>query len=295
MPEESMNTAVERVLSMKEELVGLMIRVFAETGFRSMFVKMRNLLLRNMNRSELVQLRNKWFDVNPGNWVERTNTTVVVGLGTGDRYRKQAALQAILQIQQQLATGGMMGPLVSAERIGFTLSELIRASGLGDPDDYVLDPSLLERENINHLSPRGREAVRAFGMQQAQQQQAQQAEQAKMQAQMEMQQQLAQVQIEVEKIRAQSRDQKTMVDAQQGQQTQQSDMQQFMEEMRLKWATLAAEMDAQSAKLASNTATVLLQQGAQNVQAQQAFEYQKKLQDSAAEDAMEGDDDGTGS
>ena len=69
LPEESMNAAVERVISMKEELVGLIIRVFAETGVKDMMCKLRNLLMRHMPREELVQLRNKWATVNPGNWV----------------------------------------------------------------------------------------------------------------------------------------------------------------------------------------------------------------------------------
>lgn len=278
MPEESMNTAVERVLSMKEELVGLMIRVFAETGVKGMFIKLRNLMLRNMDRSELVQLRNKWFEVNPGNWVERQNTTVVVGLGTGDRYRKQSALLQVIDLQQKLAAGGMLGPLVSAERINYAISELIRVTGLGDPDDYVLDPALLEREDMNRLSPRGREALRAFQMQQAQQQQAQQAEQAKMEATAAMQQQLAQVQVVVEQIRAASKDNATAAGAEQSEKDRMAQMAQFMEEMRLKWAELVETSDAQAAKIAANVATTLIQQGGKNVESARALEMAKVQQ-----------------
>jgi hypothetical protein len=265
MPEESMNTAVERILSMKEELVGMMIRTFTETGVKSMFVKLRNLMLRHMPREEMVQLRNKWFKVNPGNWVERANTTVVVGLGTGDRMKKQAGLMNIIKIQQDLAKGGMMGPMVSPERMAFAISELIRASGLGDPDDFLLDPSLLERENINHLSPRGREMMRAFQMKQKQVEQAQQIEQAKQKADQELQRQLIQVQLQMEQVRAQAKLQTAAMDVQQQEKDRWAEMQQFMEENKRAWAQLTLESDTQSAKIAANTANILLQQGIQRV------------------------------
>jgi hypothetical protein len=51
LPEESMNTAVERVLSMKEEMTGLVIRVFCETGIKQLFLKLRGLLMRHQNKA----------------------------------------------------------------------------------------------------------------------------------------------------------------------------------------------------------------------------------------------------
>lgn len=279
MPEESMNTAVERILSMKEELVGMMIRVFAETGVKSMFRKLRNLMLRHMPREEIVQLRNKWAVVNPGNWIERTNTTVLVGLGTGDRLKKQSALGAIIKIQQDLAKGGMMGPLVSPERMSYAISEFIRASGLGDPDDYILDPALLERENINHLSPRGREMLRAYQMKNQMVEQQAAEKRAEKEADRKLQNDLIQVQLQMEQVRAQAKLQIASADTQQKEKDRWAEMQQFMAENKRLWAELAANTDAQTAKISANIANTLLQQGIQRIDSKMSREAEKEDRD----------------
>jgi hypothetical protein len=286
MPDESMNHAVERVLSMKEELVGMLIRVFAETGVKGMFCHLRNLMLRKMPREELVQLRNKWATVNPGNWVERTNTTIVVGLGTGDRIKKQNALLQILGIQQKLAETGMMGPLVSPERINYTISELIRVTGLGDPDDYVLDPTLLERENPQSPSPRARETLRALQMGQQQAQQAQQAEAAKAQAMQQAQAQqtqlLGQMQIEVEKVKGQAKLMEAQMQAAEKDKDRWQQMQQFLETNQREWAALVAQTNTDQAKVDANLTTTLVQEST-NMAIQQ---HQAQL---AAQDRQIGD------
>ena len=264
MPEESMNHAMERVISMKEELVGLVIRVFAETGVKSMMLKLRNLLLRYNPTEELVQLRNKWTTINPGNWIERTNTTVKVGLGTGDRIKKINGLNTVFQMQQQAVQGGLQGILVSPERMNYTAAELVRVMGLGDPDDFWLDPSILaDQRNAN--TPRGQEMVRAMQLQQQQAQQAAAEKQAQAQAQAEQQQQIAQLTLKVEEMRqqakiaeaqikAQSNDQDRVADLLQGEQDRMAEMQRFMEEQRLAWAQLRATETAGEDKLALEVA-----------------------------------------
>jgi len=290
MPEESMNSAVERVISMKEELVGLIIRVFAETGVRSMFLKLRNLMLRHMPRTELVQLRNKWAQVNPGNWIERTNTTIVVGLGTGDRIKKTQGLGMILGIQKELAQGGFLGPLVSAERINHTLSELIRVQGLGDPDDFILSPALLDPENVAKNPKRAEEAMRAHQMRQHQEQQQAQQAQAQQQAQQAQQQALLQAQQQIEQTRAETKryetdskaksqvqqailkQQEASQKARQEMQKLHQDMAKFMEEMRLKWAELASKEGIEDAKMAAGISGTLISEGIKAKAAQQKQE-----------------------
>ena len=263
-----MNHAMERVLSMKEELVGLIIRVFAETGVKDMFLKLRGLMLRNATHQELVQLRNKWVTLNPGNWVERTNSTVVVGLGTGDRIRKMQGLSQVFQLQQQAMQNGLMGILVSPERIGYTVSEMIRVQGLGDPDDYILEPGLLQ-DPRNANSPRGKEMIRAQQMAEQQQQQAMMQEQAKQQAAQQAQAELLNLQREIEQIRAQTKIQEQMlkntqntkdsaIQALQAQQDRMAENLQFVEELRLKWAELAATETEAESKLVLDAAKTMV-------------------------------------
>jgi hypothetical protein len=238
-----MNHAVERLFSAKEELVGMIIRTFAETGIKDMFYKLRACLMQNMDKDEVVQLRNKWANINPANWVERTNTSVVVGLGTGDKMRKAGALQGVLQLQMQAMQGGMNGILVSPQRLAHTVRELVRVQGIGDPDDFVLDPNLL-MDPRNAQTPRGQEVQMALQLQQQAAQQAQQQAMAEQQANMQLQERLLNSQQEVAQIKAQADLMKAQMQEQSKAQADmakmQAEMMQFREEMRLKWAELAA-------------------------------------------------------
>lgn len=252
LPEESMNAAVERVMSAKEELVGMLIRTFAETGIKDMFQKLRGVLMRNMDKDEMVQLRNKWVTVNPASWIERTDSTIVVGLGTGDKMRKAAGLSQVLDIQMQAMQGGLQGILVSPQRMAHTVKELVRMQGLGDPDDFVLDPNLLlDPRNFN--TPRGQEIVMAQQLQQQMAQQQAQMEQAKQQALMESQQALLNSQKEVAQIKAEADVIRTQMQEQSRSQQQLAkvvaDLEKFQAEMRLRWAELAASETAAEDRL----------------------------------------------
>ena len=284
-----MNHAVERVLSAKEELVGLLIRVFAETGVKDMMLKLRGVLMRNMDRDEIVQLRNKWVRINPANWTERSDSTIVVGLGTGDRMRKAAGLQQILGIQMQVAEGGLQGVLVSPQRMAYTISELVRVQGLGDPDDFVLDPSLLG-DPRNAQTPRGKEVRLALEVAQQQAQQAQQQEMAKMQAQQAQAEQLAQLTLQVEQVRNEGKVQAEQIKQQGDLVKLQSDMQQFMEEMRLKWAELAATETANEDKRVVEQAKLEMQVGKEAVGLIERDEDRKR-EDAQRKEEMNDDED----
>jgi flagellar biosynthesis GTPase FlhF len=248
---------------MKEEMTGLVIRVFCETGIKQLFLKLRGLLMRHQNKAETVQLRNKWVDINPGNWIERANTTTVVGLGTGDRLKKAAGLREILAYQKELAAGGFMGPLVSSERIGHTLKELIRVQGLGDPDDFLLDPAQLTKENPAFISPRGQEAIRAMQQQKQQAEQAAQVEQQKAQAQQQAQMALVQVQVEMENIKAQAKLMEAQIRKQTADEDRMAEMMQAMKELEFKYSELAATVSTEQAKTSAKAGTDIMQAGIQ--------------------------------
>lgn len=266
MPDESMNSAMERVISMREEVIGLMIRVFAETGVKSMLMKIRGLMARHATQEQLVKLRNKWVTLNPGNWQERSNTTTVVGLGTGDRIRKTQGLLQTFEMQKQAREQGFLGLLVSSERMQHTASELIRVQGLGDPDDFWLDPAFLA-DPRNQQTPRGQEVTRAMQQAQAEQQQAQQAQQAQQQAQAEQQQALLGLQREIAQMQNQAKLAVAQTQAQTADKDRAVEMQQFLQEMRKSWAELAADIQTERAKQAATVGTALIQQGGQLEQA----------------------------
>ena len=75
---------VERLMNAKEELVGLIIRVIAETGIKPLCTKIRDLSIEHIDSVVDFRFRGQWHKINPSAWPERTQCTVRVGTGTGN-------------------------------------------------------------------------------------------------------------------------------------------------------------------------------------------------------------------
>ena len=278
-PDEAMNTAFERLMSAKEEVVALMIRVTAELWFAPAMLKFRKLIMTHMQREEMVKLRSKWVAVDPRNWTERTSTTIKVGLGTGDKLKKIMGYEKLIAMQAQEMAGGKEGYTVTDSMRVNTFKEFISASGLGDPDEAFLDPVKTDVE-VAQMQQTGQaptaEAYEAFTarQRQAQAQQAQaaqgaagaapgpdpqtllQIEQMKGQTTLQVKQmdlQAKQMEIEARQADAQA---KTQVQAQSDQLDavlkrleMMQDQQQFMMDNQRKWAELFEKSDVDDAQM----------------------------------------------
>ena len=177
---------VERLMSAKEELVGLIVRVIAETGVKPICVKIRNLCTKHVDAINDFQFRGQWVKVNPATWADRSKCTVRVGTGTGNHERQVMALREVKDLQ--LAIKQEPGQiLVNSSSLYKTIDDFCKFSGLNGADKYFVDPD----------SPEGQQAA----------QQAQQAQQQQQQQQLEMQQmqlkfQMQLAQAETEKAHA---------------------------------------------------------------------------------------------
>lgn len=196
---------VERIMSAKEMLTGLMIRLVAETGLKPAYRLIRDLLVRHQEDQTDFMFRDQWVQVNPQGWGQRSKMTVKVGTGTGDDARKLAALQQVLQYQSSLMANPKQ-TLVDMPQVYKALDDFCDASGVNGALGYFVDPS----------SPQG----------QQQQQQVSQQSQAAQQQEQQMQQMLAQAQ--------QQLSQAEMMKGQASLQAQQVKMQSDMREQTLK-------------------------------------------------------------
>ena len=155
---------VERLMSAKEELVGLIVRVIAETGIKPLCVKVRDLCTKHVNAIQDFKYRGQWVKVNPAEWTNRTRTTVRVGTGTGNHDRQVAALERVLSIQAQLMQMG--STMVNPQKAYAAIDDLAKYGELNGASKYFLDPS----------SPEGQQAA-----QEAEEKQQQQIEEQKQQ------------------------------------------------------------------------------------------------------------------
>ena len=186
--------AVERVMSASEMLVGLIVRNIAETGIRPVYRLIRDNLVRYHNGSVPFRFKGNWVNVDPSQWGPRSRMIVTVGAGASEEQQKMGALQQIYQLQKDMVMTDPSQAMVAPKQMYATLSDFIDLNGLGDPDQYFLDPE----------SPEGQQ------MAQMKQQQAQQQQQQMMQeqqAQLQMQQMALDAQQKVaqaEQVKAQA-------------------------------------------------------------------------------------------
>lgn len=140
---------VDRLMNAKEELVGLIIRVMAETGIKPLCVKIRDLSVRHIDAVTDFRFRGQWYQIQPTQWPDRTNCTVRVGTGTGNHQLQSAAIGQVIAVQGQLATTGSI--LVSDQKAFDTMDDYCKFNGLNGATRYFVDPS----------SPEGQQAKQA--------------------------------------------------------------------------------------------------------------------------------------
>lgn len=169
---------VAQLLTAKEELVGLIVRVIAETGVKPLCTKIRDLCTKHIDSVQDYKLRGMWIKTVPSQWMQRTRTTVRVGTGTGNHQKQINALGQVIQLQgtiQQVPGQTLVNPA----KVYATIDDFCKFSELNGASKYFLDPS----------SPEGMQASQqtAQAMQQEQQKQEQQ-NMALLQAQVQLSQ-----------------------------------------------------------------------------------------------------------
>jgi hypothetical protein len=115
-------------------------RVFAETGIKSLFLHLHELLLKHQKKDQIVKLRNQFVAVNPNSWRSRFDMTVNIGLGIGTREQNLLHLDQIWQKQQELAASGQMNLTVTPQNMFMTASEIVKNANLKQPEMFFQNP-----------------------------------------------------------------------------------------------------------------------------------------------------------
>ena len=142
--------------SMKKIL--LIARIFAETGVKDLFVDMHYDLRSGPIRDLMVELDGQYTKVNPRTWRRRTDVTVNVGLGSGDREAQLMKLQMIYAEQKEAYMTGKL----TYDRIYHTLSKMLELSGYKDANSFFLPPEemqQMEQMQAQQPKPPGMEEI----------------------------------------------------------------------------------------------------------------------------------------
>ena len=123
-------------LDRASQRIEMLVRIFAETGFRWLMLKVHQLLRSHWDIEKTIKLRGKWVDVDPQGWRDRTDMAVEVGLGFNTKTQIMGMLVQLIAMQKEAAQYGLSDPA----KIYHTLDKLINASGLGDVRSFFSDP-----------------------------------------------------------------------------------------------------------------------------------------------------------
>ena len=129
-------TGIAKIMNAAAERLELIARIYAETGFRALFLGVHELLRKHGGRELAARIRNRWVAVDPGDWRRRFDLTVHVGSGAGNADQRKADALMVLQLQRELAAFGLVGP----EHAYNAFEKLIEATGWKTPERYMAHP-----------------------------------------------------------------------------------------------------------------------------------------------------------
>jgi hypothetical protein len=216
------------------EKIEMMTRMLAESGVKDMVLMVHDLLIRNQDQQRVVQMRGKWVPVNPKEWKERTDLTLKVGLGTGNKEQKRQDLGMLFQMQQAVLQAATSAPPPVYARVYALFSDLAKTMGVDVPEKYAVPPGSPEHMQMQQ------QASQQQNPQMAKVQADSQAEQARLQQEGMLRQSEMRMQAQVDAHRQQVEAQQ-----QQARMTMELQLERQRNEMDMQLAREKAQMQAQ--------------------------------------------------
>jgi hypothetical protein len=126
--------AVSATLSKAQKRVKMLARVYAETGFKHLFLGVYRLLTRHQKREEMIKLRGHYVPVNPATWDADMDVRVAVALGTGSKTARIQELQFMSSKQEEHLSMG--SPLVNFAHLRQTYGRMTDLMGYKNTDEF---------------------------------------------------------------------------------------------------------------------------------------------------------------
>jgi hypothetical protein len=101
-----------------------------------LFLCAHELVLKHGHKAEVVRLEGKWVTVDPSQWRKRTDLSIAVGLGSGNKDAVLGHLNQMFQMQMALLPMDVTDPKL----IYNTVAEISKMAGFGSPDLFWKQP-----------------------------------------------------------------------------------------------------------------------------------------------------------
>ena len=115
----------------------LIARIFAQSGVKSLFMGILQLVCKYQDKPTVIRLRGKFVPIDPRQWSNQYDLEINVGLGTGTKQDQMAMLQMVLAKQEAiLQQYGPANPLCTVGQYRATLGRFIEAAGFVDSQEF---------------------------------------------------------------------------------------------------------------------------------------------------------------
>jgi hypothetical protein len=135
-------SGISQIMTAAQQRQELIARTFAETGVKQLFLGVHKLILQHSKKEQIVRLRNEWVPVDPRQWQTRTDMTVTVGLGNGNKDQQLGHIMQILTVMKEAKAGGL--PIVNDLNLYNAVTELTKNAGYKDADKFWTNPANVE-------------------------------------------------------------------------------------------------------------------------------------------------------
>lgn len=140
---------IEQILGQAQQRIELIARIFAETGVKKLMQGIHDDLVRNQRKDIAIKLKNNWVKVNPSSWRERSDLTVHVGIGTGNKEENVKNLMMLQQLQFAALQTGFATP----ENLYYNSKKLAESMGRKDAEQLFTDPRILAQIKAQQPPP----------------------------------------------------------------------------------------------------------------------------------------------
>jgi len=138
------STVLAQAVDLSKMKVEAVARIFAETGIKSLFLHIHELVQKHQQKAQIVRLRNQWVQVDPQQWRTRSDMTVNIGLGIGTREQNLLHLDAIWAKQKEMMELGQGNLTVKPIHLFNTAAEIVKNANLKQPEMFFANPGKAE-------------------------------------------------------------------------------------------------------------------------------------------------------
>lgn len=130
---------VQAIMDASQRRMQMVLKTFAETGLRDLFLKMHADMRRGPVRDLAEQINGEWVEANPLEWRERTDLTVHVGDGQAYGEAMVSSLMWVLSQQKEHLAAG--APNVTGQHVYEVIKAIAKQMGLPSVDRFIGDPA----------------------------------------------------------------------------------------------------------------------------------------------------------